>query len=77
MYMSIFLIICISTLMYRIAEKEKRRGWLWAAMTTLLIIMLLFKLGMSGGLAAIAGFLLMFVLMTLANVYKPVNKGPF
>jgi hypothetical protein len=77
MYMSIFLIICMSTLLHRIAEREKRRGWLWAAMTAIVMIVLLFKVGLSGAMGAIVGFVLMFALMTIANIYSPINKGPF
>jgi hypothetical protein len=74
--MAIFLIICMSTLMYRVAEREKRRGWLWSAMTTI-VMLLLYQMNFATYATAIAGLLLMFVLMTLANIYRPVNKGPF
>jgi hypothetical protein len=76
MYIAIFLIISMSTCMYKIAALEKRRGWLWAGMTTVAIV-LLYQMMSSTYAPPIIGFVLMFALMTLANIYKPVNKGPF
>jgi MFS-type transporter involved in bile tolerance (Atg22 family) len=76
MYIQIFLIICMATCMHRIAEREKRRGWLWASITGIVIV-LLGQLLQSAYAPSIAGFIVCFILMTLANIYKPVNKGPF
>ena len=59
----ILLCICI----YRIAEFEKRRGWVWAGITFFLVVLL----------QSVLGVVLAFIFMTLANMYKPVKKGPF
>ncbi len=39
-YMALFLMICAASLMGKIAEYEKRRGWLWGLITVGLAVLL-------------------------------------
>lgn len=66
----------MSTLMYRVAEEERRRGWLWGS-TTAIIISLLYQVMSSTYLPPFVGLIVAFLLMTVANIYKPADKGPF
>ncbi len=75
MYIGIFLIICAAVFMYRVAQYEKRRGWLWGSLTAIIIV-LLSQVILSTYLPAVAGVILAYMLMMVANIYKPVNKGP-
>ena len=75
MYIGVFLIICASVFMYRVAEYEKRRGWLWASLTAVTTV-LLYQVMLSTYVPPIAAVIASFILMTLANIYKPVSKGP-
>ena len=61
------MLVLLCMCMYRIAEIEKRRGWVWAFIALFLIILL----------QSVWGYVLAFVFMTMANIYRPVNKGPF
>jgi hypothetical protein len=61
------MLILLCMCMYRIAELDKRRGWVWASITFFLIVLL----------QSVLGVVLTFILMILANIYRPVNKGPF
>ena len=75
MYIGIFLIICAAVLMFRVAQYEKRRGWLWGSLTAL-IIMLLSQVILSTYLPSLVGVILAYMIMMAANIYRPVNKGP-
>ena len=61
------MLVLLCMCMYRIAELEKRRGWLWAFIA--LFMVMLFQ--------SVWGYVLAFVLMLLADIYRPVKKGPF
>jgi len=61
------MLILLCMCMYRIAELDKRRGWVWASITFFLVVLL----------QSVLGVVLTFILMIVANIYKPVNKGPF
>ena len=58
-----------------IAEREKRRGWLWGLLTALLSAGLQVTF-IPGYWGAVLGLLAAFALMTYANIKYPVNKGP-
>ncbi len=75
MYVQVLLIACVAVFMYRIAEHEKRRGWLWAGLSVLCVFAL-YQAMASLLIPPIGGLVIVFVLMTLANAFKPVNKGP-
>ncbi|MCG8506978.1 MAG: hypothetical protein MI755_20405 [Sphingomonadales bacterium] len=66
----------MSTFMYRVAELEKRRGWLWAGICAVVIVTIGQWLS-STYLSSFGGATVTFMMMTIANVIKPVNKGPF
>ncbi len=61
------MLVMLCMCMYRIAEIERRRGWLWAFIAFMCMSLV----------QSAFGYLLAFILMILANIYKPVNKGPF
>lgn len=73
-YMAVFVTICMYVLMYRIAIFEKRRGWLWV-LITVLTVTFFDQFIQSAYLPALLGAAASFVLMTLANIHKPVKKG--
>ncbi len=75
MYIGIFLIICAAVFMYRVAQYEQRRGWLWGSVTALIIV-LLSQVILSTYLPALLGAILAYMLMMAANIYRPVKKGP-
>ena len=62
--------------MYRIAQLEKRRGWLWALITALASVTLQTALGLAYW-GAVSGLLLAYGAMAIANARNPVRKGPF
>lgn len=70
--LTVLFCICI----YRIAEHEKRRGWLWASFTALcsVFLQLVLHLGYWGAASAV---ILTYAAMVLVNIKRPVNKGPF
>lgn len=70
------LLILFSVCIYRVAELDRRRGWLWAAINVIVTV-LISQLIVSAYFSSVAGLLLSFALMTAANIYKPVKKGPF
>ena len=66
-YTHVFIIICVCSFMYRIAEAEKRRGWLWGAIG-LIWSLLLGNFINSLLLFFVSSFLLSYLTMFLANV---------
>lgn len=70
--LTLFFSIC----MYRIAEHEKRRGWLWALLTFTISASLQHALEL-GYWGAVLGLASAYGLMTVLNIYRPVRKGPF
>ena len=75
MYIRVLLIACVAVFIYRIAEHEKRRGWLWAGLSVLCVFFL-YENTVSLFIPPIVGLVIVFALMTLANVIWPVRKGP-
>ena len=75
-YIPYFILFCMCVLMYRIAEFEKRRGWLWG-LITLVIIVVLGQAIRSAYLSAFIGMAIAFCTMIAMNIVKPVKKGPF
>jgi uncharacterized membrane protein len=74
MYLSIFLTLCVMTLSYRLAKTDGRMGVLWG------LIGLVITIGCSQVIAnailgALAGMILTVILMTLANIWRPVHKN--
>lgn len=61
--------------MCRVAQYEKRRGWLWGSLTAMVIV-LLSQVILSTYLPSLVGVILAYMLMLAANIYKPVKKGP-
>ncbi|MEY4641023.1 MAG: hypothetical protein RLZZ227_1017 [Pseudomonadota bacterium] len=57
------------------AEREKRRAWLWGLLTALLSASIQTFL-IAGYWGAVLGLIAAFSLMTYANFKYPVNKGP-
>jgi hypothetical protein len=57
------------------AEREKRRPWLWGLLTAMLSACIQ-NFVISGYWGAVLGLLSAFSLMTYANFKYPVNKGP-
>lgn len=69
--LTIFFCIC----MFGIAEREKRSGWVWVAITLALSAsfqLLLFP----GYWGAVCGLVSAIALMTYMNMKHPVRKGP-
>ena len=62
------LMIAACVVMYAIAEADKRRGWLWFAIT-LCITVFLGRVTNLGNWTARLGFILAFAGMWMANVY--------
>jgi asparagine N-glycosylation enzyme membrane subunit Stt3 len=57
-----------------IAEREKRRPWLWGLLTALISFIVQTTL-IGGYFGAVLSFFIAFGLMTYANIRKPVKKG--
>ena len=57
------------------AERDKRRGWLWGLLTALLSASIQTFL-VSGYWGAVLGLLGAFAAMTYANIRYPVKRGP-
>lgn len=74
--MGTFVFFCLCILMYRVAEFEQRRGWLWMGITFVLIILMM-QVFSSAYIPSFLGAAAAFLLMTFANIKKPVNRGPF
>jgi hypothetical protein len=70
------LTLLFSVCMYRFAELEKRRGWLWGLLT-FAISALCQQFLLAGYWGAVTGFVASYALMTVAIIRQPVNKGPF
>jgi hypothetical protein len=56
------------------AEREKRRGWLWGLISALLSASIQYTL-VQGYWGAVLGLLASIALMTYVNIKKPVKKG--
>ena len=56
------------------AEREKRRGWLWGLIAALLSAGIQVTL-VQGYWGAVLGLFASIALMTYANIKKPVKKG--
>ena len=72
----IMLTLFFSICMYKIAEREKRRPWLWGALT-FAVSAAIQHLLIAGYWGAVAGLMVSFGAMTAANIWRPVGKGPF
>jgi NADH:ubiquinone oxidoreductase subunit 6 (subunit J) len=70
------LTLLFSICMYQIAEREKRRGWLWGSGTFAWSALLQYVV-VAGYWGAVLGLLSSYAAMTYANIKYPVNKGPF
>jgi hypothetical protein len=70
--LSIFFGICI----YGMAEREKRRGWLWGPGYYMLSALVQTTL-IQGYWGAVLSLVLAIATMTWANMKYPVKKGPF
>ena len=57
-----------------IAEREKRRGWLWGLLTALISFLIQTTL-IGGYFGAVLAFFVAIGLMTYANIKMPVKKG--
>ncbi len=67
-YLTILLMVCGCTFMYRVAELEKRRGWMWAGVT-LIMLLLASKLIESRFIVFVVGVVVSFLTMFLANIF--------
>lgn len=66
--------IMFAIAMAGIAERERRRGWLWGLITALIsYVIQTFLIG--GYFGAVLAFFAAIALMTYANIKKPVKKG--
>jgi hypothetical protein len=65
-----FFIVLATILIYKLAEADNRRGWLWSGIT-LVIIMLLTNVIKLGAIGVYIGFLIMLVLMFVS---KPIRR---
>ncbi len=68
------LTILFALAMAGIAEREKRRSWLWGLLTALISFIIQTTL-IGGYFGAVLAFFVAFGLMTYANIKKPVKKG--
>lgn len=69
------LTILFSVAMAGMAQREKRRVWLWGPLTFAISALIQMTL-IQGYWGAVLGLLVSFALMTWANFKHPVNKGP-
>ena len=69
-----YLMVVMSILMYRVAEADKRRGWIWSGVN-LCVTMGLGKFYGLGVMMVIGGFILTFVIMFVVNLLGPKNPG--
>ena len=67
-----YLMIATAVVMYKIAEADRRRGWLWFGIT-LCVVMVLGKTASLGVSSIFVGFLLTFSGMYAANFYRKSN----
>ena len=65
-----YAMVAASILIARVAETEKRRGWLWAGINFCISMMLGKYFGLDALMAA-GGFLLTFFIMFCVNVLFP------
>lgn len=70
------LTLLFSISMYGIAEREKRRGWIWGP-ATFIVSALIQQFLIAGYWGAVLGFFTVFAAMTVAIIKHPVKKGPF
>jgi hypothetical protein len=68
-----YLMVAAAVVMYKIAEADKRRGWLWSGIVVC-IIMLLGEFTDVGLVGILIGFCLAFLAMFIANVYFSAGK---
>jgi hypothetical protein len=68
-----YLMVAAAVVMYKIAEADKRRGWLWSGIVVC-IIMLLGKFTDVGLAGVLIGFCLGFLAMFIANVSFSAGK---
>jgi hypothetical protein len=59
--------------MYRVAQIENRRGWVWAGIT-LITLLVLNQLIQGGFLTMLLGALAVFILMGVVKHYRPVPQ---
>ena len=72
MYFKLFLIICACTFMYRVAEYERKKGWLWGLFTCMLCVVLL-QLTSSDVLMFLGAVLTSYFTMMIIKMYA--SKG--
>jgi hypothetical protein len=65
-----YAMVVASILIARVAEAEKRRGWLWAGINCCISVILGKYFGLDV-LMAVGGFLLTFFIMFFANILFP------
>lgn len=67
--------ILFAVAMAGMAQREKRRPWMWGPLTFAISALIQLIL-IQGYWGAVLGFLVSFALMIWANIKHPVNKGP-
>ncbi|HEY0961243.1 MAG TPA: hypothetical protein VGE69_02695 [Pseudomonadales bacterium] len=67
--------IFFAVAMAGIAQRDKRRPWLWGPLTFMLSALIQMTL-VQGYWGAVLGLLGSFALMTWANIRYPVKRGP-
>jgi hypothetical protein len=72
-YLNIFLIICCCTFISRVAEAEKRRGWLWGSIS-LVLTLLLGKVIESSILVFVSSIIVSYITMFVANLLRTKPK---